>query len=115
MPKRDEVDKAFDAIIKRKINDLQKIATEENIQDDKDVETLLLDTIKQQIKMSLDNMCSLYDNFIDTEDCTLKTALEYVPLFTVNGLINGAQLGIRQDEYYMIVDYYLEKYDLIAR
>lgn len=115
MATQKEVDKAFNAIIKRQINSLKKVATDDNIQTDEDVENLLLDTIKKQIKMSLDNMYNLFDEFIDDDECTLKTALEFVPLFTVNGLINGAQLGIRQDEYYMIVDYYLEKYDLIAR
>lgn len=115
MATQKEVDKAFDAIIQRQIDSIKKLATEDNIQDDEDVKKLLLNTIKEQIKMSLDNMYNLYDEFIDDDECTLKTALEFVPLFTVNGLINGAQLGIRQDEYYMIVDYYLQKYDLIAR
>lgn len=114
MATKEEVDNAFDAIIDRQIKAMKKVATEDNIQDDMDTETLLLDIVKQQIKMSLDNLYTLYDKFIDDEECTLKTALEFVPLFTVNGLINGAQLGVRQDEYYMIVDYYLQMYDLLA-
>lgn len=114
MASKKEVDNAFDAIINRQMEAMKKVATEDNIQDDRDTETLLLDVVKGQIKMSLDNLYTLYDKFIDDENCTLKTALEFIPLFTVNGLINGAQLGVRQDEYYMIVDYYLEMYDLIA-
>lgn len=114
MPTKQDVDKAFDAIIERQLDAVSKVATEDNMQLDKDVETLLLDIIKEQIKMSLDNLYKLYDEFIDNDECKLKTALELVPLFTVNGLMIGAQLGITQDEYYVIVDYYLERYNLIA-
>lgn len=114
MANREDVDKAFNAIVERQIKAVQEHGGEDNIQDDKDVETLLLNVVKEQIKMSLDNMYDLYDKFIDDDECSLKTALEYIPLFTVNGLINGAQLGVKQDEYYMIVDYYLKMYDLIA-
>lgn len=115
MPTQEEIDKVFHAILERQINVVKEVVVEDDIQDDEDVETLLLQTIKDQIKMSLDNLTSLYNDFIAPEDCTLKTALEFVPLFTVNGLINGAQLGIKQEEYYLIVDYYLQKYDLIAK
>lgn len=113
MTDRKEVDKAFEAIVDRQMDAMKKVMTEDNIQSDKDVETFLLDIVKNQIKMSLDNLYTLYDKFIDDEKCSLKTALEFIPLFTVNGLINGAQLGVTQEEYYLIVDYYLQAYDLI--
>lgn len=113
MTDRKEVDKAFEAIVDRQMDAMKKVMTEDNIQSDKDVETFLLDIVKNQIKMSLDNLYTLYDKFIDDEECSLKTALEFIPLFTVNGLINGAQLGVTQEEYYLIVDYYLQAYDLI--
>lgn len=113
MTSQEEVSKALDAIVKRQIEAISKVATEDNMQLDTDVETLLINTIKEQIKMSLDNLGRLYEEFIDKDDCTLKTALEFIPLFSVNGLINGAQLGVTQEEYYMIVDHYLERYNLL--
>lgn len=110
-----QVHETIDKIIERQIEALEELKNEEKIQEDADIQQLLLDNIKQQFKMSLDNLSKLFDEFIDQENCTLQQALEFVPLFTVYGLINGAQLGIAQDEYYLIVDYYLEKYNLFEK
>lgn len=107
-----EVHDTIDRIIERQIDAIEELQNEDKVPDNADIEQLLVDNIKRQFKMSLDNLSKLFDEFIDKEDCTLKQALEFVPLFTVYGLINGAQLGIAQDEYYLIVDYYLEKYNL---
>ena len=104
-----EVHATIDSIITRQIEALEELKAEEKIQEDADIEELLLDNIKKQFKLSLENLKKLFDK------CTLQQALEFVPLFTVYGLINGAQLGIAQDEYYLIVDYYLEKYNLFEK
>ena len=110
-----EVHDTIDRIIERQIDAIEELQNEDKVPDNADIEQLLVDNIKGQFKMSLDNLSKLFDDFIDKEDCTLKQALEFVPLFTVYGLINGAQLGIAQDEYYLIVDYYLEKYNLFEK
>ena len=110
-----EVHQTIDSIIERQIKALEELQRDEKIQEDADIEQLLVDNIKKQFSMSLDNLSKLYEEFIDKDDCTLRQALEFVPLFTVYGLINGAQLGIAQDEYYLIVDYYLEKYNLFEK
>jgi hypothetical protein len=110
-----EVHATIDSIITRQIEALEELKAEEKIQEDADIEELLLDNIKKQFKLSLENLKKLFDEFIDNDKCTLQQALEFVPLFTVYGLINGAQLGIAQDEYYLIVDYYLEKYNLFEK
>ena len=110
-----EVHETIDKIIERQIDAIEELRGDGKIQEDADIEQLLVDNIKEQFKMSLTNLSKLFDEFIDKEDCTLQQALEFVPLFTVYGLINGAQLGIAQDEYYLIVDYYLEKYNLFEK
>ena len=110
-----EVHQTIDSIIERQIKTLEELQEEDKISEGADIEQLLVDNIKQQFKMSLDNLGKLFDEFINKDDCTLRQALEFVPLFTVYGLINGAQLGIAQDEYYLIVDYYLEKYNLFEQ
>lgn len=110
-----EVGNTVDKIIERQIKALEELAEQGKIQENDDIEELLLNNIKQQFEMSLESLQKLYNEFIKKDSCKLKDALEFVPLFTVFGLINGAQLGISQDEYYLIVDYYLEKYDLIQK
>lgn len=98
-------------ISKRKIDELEKIMTEENRQLDKDPHTLLTNEIKGIIKLSLEHLNQLYDEFIEPENCTLGAALQYIPILTVYGTSIAAQLGVTQKEYYTIVDYYLEKWD----
>lgn len=102
-------------IVQRQLIALEEVATKENIQLDENPKELLLREIQKQFKMTLDNLQKLYDEFIDTENCTLGAALQYVPLFTVYGLTNAAQLGVSQEEYYLIVDYYLEKWNMFEQ
>lgn len=99
-------------IVQRQLIALQEVANQENIQLDENPKQLLLKEIQKQFKMTLDNLQKLYDEFINKESCTLGAALQYVPLFTVYGLTNAAQLGVTQEEYYLIVDYYLEKWNM---
>lgn len=108
----EQVLEMIDNIVQRQLVALEEVANQNNIQLDEDPKTILLKEIKNQFKMTLDNLQKLYDEFIDTETCTLGAALQYVPLFTVYGLTNAAQLGVSQEEYYLIVDYYLEKWNM---
>lgn len=108
----EQVLEMIDNIVQRQLAALEEVANQNNIQLDEDPKTILLKEIKSQFKMTLDNLQKLYDEFIDTETCTLGAALQYVPLFTVYGLTNAAQLGVSQEEYYLIVDYYLEKWNM---
>lgn len=109
MTSKEQVDETLENLAKRQVEAAKAISP-----DDDNIEEVLLNTIKEQIRISLDNLNTLYDEFVNKEDCTLTTILEFIPLMSVNALINAAQLGVSQEEYYLIVDYYLEKYELIA-
>lgn len=98
-------------ISKRKIEELETLMTEENQQLDEDPQTLLTSEIKKIIKMSLEHLVQLYGEFIEPDNCTLGAALQYIPILTVYGTSIAAQLGVTQEEYYTIVDYYLQKWD----
>ena len=115
MVKEEEVIELINGIVKRQLKALEEVANEKNIQIG-DPENFLLQEIKKQFGMSITNLQSLYDDFINTDDCTLGVALQYIPLFTVYGLINAAQLGVSQEEYYTIVEYYInDKFDLVDK
>ena len=115
MIEENEVHQTIEQIIERQINALGELKEEGKLEEDADVEEILVKNIQQQIDMSLSNLKTLFDDFVNKDDCTLSQALEFIPLLTVYGLINGAQLGVTQEEYYLIVDYYLERYDLLAK
>lgn len=68
-------------------------------------EVLLHSSIKEQIKSFIDMLQQFYDEQIDTPDCTENDALEYIPLFNINGLLIAAMLNVTMEEYYMITDY----------
>lgn len=109
-------DKQFVNMVNHIINDrLQSI--KDNIEEeeliDEDVEEVLTLEVKKRIERSLQDLWTLFEEYIDQEDCTIGKTLEYFPWFIVYGLMIGAQLGVSQDEAYMIVDYYLVKNDLI--
>ena len=109
MTSKEQVDETLENLAQRQVEVAKAINP-----DDEDIEEVLLKNIKEQIRISLDNLNTLYKEFVDKDDCTLTTVLEFIPLMSVNALINAAQLGVSQEEYYLIVDYYLEKYELIA-
>ena len=109
-------DKQFVNMVNRIIDDrLQFI--EDNVEEEHllngDVEETLTSGVKERIRRSLEDLWSLFDEYIDQEDCTVSKTLEFFPWFIVYGLMIGAQLGVSQDEAYMIVDYYLVRNDLI--
>lgn len=103
----------INSIVARQLQALQAKAEEEGDQAFDDLEERLMDAIKEELRKSLENLWTLFDEYIDTENCTLGTALEFIPWFSVYGLWLGAQLGVAQDEYYAIVDYHLKKSNLI--
>lgn len=109
-------DEQFVNMINSIIND-RLTFLKENLDDDNlingDVEETLTEGVKERIRRSLKDLQELFDTYIDQEDCTVTKALEYFPWFLVYGLMIGAQLGVSQDEAYLIVDYYLVKNDLI--
>ena len=107
MIEENEVHQTIEQIIERQINALGELKEEGKLEEDADVEEILVKNIQQQIDMSLSNLKTLFDDFVNKDDCTLSQALEFIPLLTVYGLINGAQLGVTQEEYYLIVDYYI--------
>ena len=110
-----EVVNLINSIVARQLKALEEVANEKNIQIG-DPEDFLLQEIKKQFGISIKNLHSLYNDFIDTDECTLGVALQYIPLFTVYGLINAAQLGVTQEEYYKVVEYYItEKFDLVDK
>ena len=108
----DEIIAMIDHIVAQQIESLKAIAKERDQSAD-DVYAIVMEEIKKQIKMSLDNLYKLYELYIEPDDCNLATVLEYIPFFAVYGLWFGAQVGVAQDEFYAIVDRYLSNFNLI--
>lgn len=108
-----EITDLINNIVSRQLKTIEQVANEQNIQVG-DPADFLIEEIKRQFGMTLENLQTLYDETINTPECTLGIALKYVPLFTVFGLLNAAQLGVTQEEYYMIVDHYIiNKFNLV--
>lgn len=109
-------DKQFVSLLNRVIDErleyLKDSVPEEKLING-DVEETLTTGVKKRIRKTLEDLWTLFDEYIDTDDCNVSTTLEYFPWFIVYGLMIGAQLGVSQDEAYMIVDYYLVKHNLI--
>lgn len=108
----DEIVAIINNIVERQIESLKEIA-KDNDQALDDVYDQLMVEIKKQFKMTLDNLTELYESYIEPEDCTIAVVLQYIPLFAVYGLWFGAQVGVAQDEFYAIVDRYLQNYNLV--
>lgn len=77
-------------------------------------EDLLPENFKNTLQQFIDMLQKMFDNDINTEDCTILRVKNYIPMFTVFGTLAAAQLGITQEEYYVAVDYYIRELDLIA-
>ena len=73
---------------------------------------LLHPSIKKQIQDFIDMLQDFYDSKIDTPNATEGDALEYIPLFTINGALLASMLGTTYDEYLMAVDYMIRALDL---
>lgn len=105
----------FDEILEKYFNELKKVAHEDNSQENAELSELLNEGLKKHIGISLSVLVKLYDDYISPENAHIQNALELIPLFGAFGMWIGAQLGVTQAEYYKIVDYYLERFDLLEK
>lgn len=110
-----EISNLFENILKNYFEEIKKVAHEDNNQTTAENYELLNNGIKKQIELSLYDLVKLYEEYIIPENAHVQNALELIPLFGAFGMWIGASLGVTQNEYYKIVDYYLEKFDLIER
>lgn len=110
-----EIANLFDDILKKYFDEIKKVAHEDNSQQSDDMYELLNDGIKKHIGISLSILIRLYEEYISPSDAHVQNALELIPLFAAFGMWIGAQLGVTQVEYYKIVDYYLERFDLLEK
>lgn len=94
---------------------IETVAHEENSQEKDPPNEKLNEGIKRHCDISLSILVKLYSEYIKKDTATIQEALEYIPLFAVFGQWIGAQLGVSQEEYNKIVDYYLYKYDLMEK
>ena len=115
MTTEEEIAILFNNILEKYFNEIKKVAHEENSQSDAEVHELLNDGLKKHIGISLSVLIKLYDDYISPSDAHVQNALELIPLFGAFGMWIGAQLGVTQVEYYKIVDYYLERFDLLEK
>lgn len=76
------------------------------------VDELLSDGMKKSLAGALKTLQTLYDEEINVEGATVQKAMEYIPLFVIEGLLMAANLGITQDELYIITDWYAKQYKL---
>ena len=76
------------------------------------VNELLSDEMKESLAGALNTLQTLYDEEINVEGATIQKAMEYIPLFVIEGLLMAANLGITQEELYLITDWYAQQYRL---
>lgn len=105
----------FNDILEKYFEEIKKVAHEENSQSNAQHHELLNDGLKKHIGLSLSILIKLYEEYISPSDAHIQNALELIPLFGAFGMWIGAQLGVTQVEYYKIVDYYLERFDLLEK
>lgn len=79
---------------------------------DKRADALLHPSIKKQIQDLINMLQEFYDSKIDSAEATENDALEYIPLFCINGLLIASMLGVTYDEYLLAVDYMITLLDL---
>lgn len=110
-----EIANLFNKILNKHIQEIQKVAHEQNNQSNDPHTELLKPGVKKHIEISLMILIQMYQEYIEPNNAHIQNALELIPLFGVFGMWIGAQLGVTQNEYYKIVDYYLERYDLLEK
>lgn len=79
---------------------------------DAKIDEPLSDTMKQALRGALDTLEQIYEEDIDVEGATVRKAMEYIPLFVIEGLLMAANLGITQDELYAVTDWYAKQMNL---
>lgn len=75
-------------------------------------EKLLSNDMKEQIQGLIDMLQQFYDEQIAPATCTENDALEYLPLFCINGALLATMMGVTYDEYLLAVDYMIRLLDL---
>ena len=115
MTTEQEIAELFTDILNEYIEEVGKVAHDENSQQNNPPTDLLNNGIKKQIDLSLSILTKLYGEYIKPEKAHIQNALELIPLFGVFGMWIGAQLGVTHEEYNAIVDYYLYKLDLMEK
>lgn len=108
-----EIADLFNKILDGYIEEVKKVAHEDNSQVQENPTEILNDGIKKHVDISLSILIKLYGEYIKPDGAHIQNALEFIPLLGVFGLWIGAQLGVSQEEYYKIVDYYLQRFDLV--
>ena len=76
------------------------------------VNELLSEEMKKSLAGALNTLQTLYDEEMNVEGATVQKAMEYIPLCVIEGLLMAANLGITQDELYVITDWYAKQYNL---
>lgn len=115
MTTEQEIAQLFDNILQKYFEEIKQVAHDENSQENSPHNELLNKGIKKQIELSLLDLVKLYEEFIVPDTAHVQNALELIPLFAAFGMWIGASLGVNQTEYYKIVDYYLERFDLLEK
>lgn len=115
MTPEEEIANLFDNILEKYFEEIKKVAHDENSQIASSHSELLNSGIKKHIGLSISILARLYEEYITPEEAHVQNALELIPLFGAFGMWIGAQLGVTQAEYYKIVDYYLERFDLLEK
>lgn len=75
-------------------------------------EKLLSNDMKEQIQGLIDMLQQFYDEQIAPATCTENDALEYLPLFCINGALLATMMDVTYDEYLLAVDYMIRLLDL---
>lgn len=115
MTTEQEIANLFDEILSEYIGSIETVVHEKNNQQYAEPTELLNDEIKNLIDLCLSILIRLYGEYIKPEGAHIQNALELIPLFGVFGMWIGAQIGVSQDTYNAIVDYYLVKMDLVEK
>lgn len=115
MTTEQEIAILFNDILDKYFEKIKSVAHEGNSQQYDEVTQLLNEGVKKQIAASVYTLINIFDEYIKPEGAHIQNALEMIPLFAVFGMWIGAQIGVTQAEYYKIVDYYLQRYDLLEK
>lgn len=81
----------------------------------KDMDLLLDPKVKEHIQELINMLQDFYDKKIAPQNSTLGDALDYIPLFTINGALIASVLGVTYDEYLVAVDAMIKVLDLEAK
>lgn len=82
--------------------------------DKETVNTPLSDEQKKAFRGALDTLEKLFDEDINVEGATIGKAMEYIPIFVIEGLLLASSLQVTQDELYAITDWYIKELNLYA-